>query len=410
VSSVSELAVLAGLLIHPDRIGLYGQLRPEHFQRADYGRYYALMVQNAQSGVVPDAATVYLSSGSEAWALAVGREIAAPDAYSGNIDRHVQAVVDGAIRRRIIAAAREIAAHADSGAPVATVSSDAIDALQRATEGVVTCGPQHLDAVVDEIISAAGTEQATRAMVGTGVEGVDAITGGLPRGLVTILAARPSMGKSCVAVNMLANMARAGRKCLLVSLEDTAHHVGSRMLARATGRDVGAISRGADADLMALAKGRDSLRGLPIWIDDRPGRDAAAIRYLAALHRQQHGLDVLVIDHAGELTDDAHAYASASANMRKIRDIAKELDCAALVLNQMNRQAAGREDKRPVLTDLRDSGKIEEIARNIWFLYRPAYYDSSADRSLLEIIVAKASHGRTGTIRAKIDLQKMEVW
>ena len=409
MTAISELAVLAGLLIHPDRIAAHADLRPEHFERAEYGRYYRIMLQQVQTGVVPDAATVYLSSGSEQWAMSVAREIADPAAYSGNVDRHVRAVIDGAIRRRIIAAAREIASLADSDRPIATVSSDAIEALQRATDGVVATGPRHLDDVVGEVVASAGSESSQRAMVATGIVGVDATTGGLPRGLVTILAARPSMGKSCVALNMVANMAQRGARCLLCSLEDTAHHVGSRMLARATGRDVGPISRGADGDVAALAAGAESLRGLPVWIDDRPGRDVAAIRYLATLHRQQHGLDVLIVDHAGELTDDAHAYASASANMRKIRDIAKELDCAALVLNQMNRQAAGREDKRPVLTDLRDSGKIEEIARNIWFLYRPAYYDQSADRTLLEIIVAKASHGRTGTIRCRIDLQKMEV-
>jgi replicative DNA helicase len=126
-------------------------------------------------------------------------------------------------------------------------------------------------------------------------------------------------------------------------------------------------------------------------------------------------LDCLFIDYLGEIINDSEAYASTNANVKAIRDIARDLDIPVILGSQLSRKPEDRKgskndaDHMPRLSDLRDSGKIEEVARNVWMLYRPEYYDKTKDPTDLRLIVAKASHGTVGMVGLNIDLPHMSV-
>jgi len=148
----------------------------------------------------------------------------------------------------------------------------------------------------------------------------------------------------------------------------------------------------------------------PLWIEDAAGLTSSTIHQIAAAHKMAHGLDLVIVDHLGEVADkgdsDTAIITKAAANFR---DMAKELDIPVLLACQLNRGVEGRPDKRPRLSDLKQSGKIEEVARFVWFLYRPGYYEGDESRRDLQLWVAKANHGKTGMLRLYIDLSRMWV-
>jgi len=166
-----------------------------------------------------------------------------------------------------------------------------------------------------------------------------------------------------------------------------------------------------DNDWGRIIDAANTVSNMPLWIDDTPGLSSERIAQVAALHSQVHGLDLLVVDHLGELTDkgDSQTHSIEKAAMG-CRDIAKELDIPVILACQLNREVEYRKDKRPTLHDLRQSGAIEQAARIVWFVYRRGYYHQGCDEDPdMQLIVAKSSHGKTGTIRMWSDMSRMYI-
>lgn len=331
-----------------------------------------------------------------------------------NVEHYVDVVRNHSLVRTMINVAQEVAARGYSGVEnveefLDTSRSEVIAASTGSSRG----GPVRLGDDLVEAYTDLEKGKMPDGLVRTGIDKIDSLVGGLWPGLLTILGARPSMGKSAFCLNVLTNAAIAGKRVLYVPTEDARRYVVLRELARFGDVDLNNLMmREVPGDAwQRLVDAGNQLKHLPLWIDDSPGLSADRIARVAALHRQAHGLDLLVVDHLGEIVDRGeNKTALVEDACRGLRDLAKELDIPVLLATQLNREVEYRKDKRPMLHDLRQSGAIEQMARTVWFLYRRGYYQAGAEEDPdLQLIVAKSSHGKPGSIRLWSDLSRMYI-
>jgi len=335
-------------------------------------------------------------------ARATGADVAAVDNYATDI-------LDASTRRAVVSRARVAAQIAyDPRQPV----QDALEALKMTGERLRHM--RHFPSIGETMEKTIAYLDAPKESLGfvsilTGIRTLDEATCGIPRGLVTILAGRPGTGKSTLAMNISVNASKMGSNVLFVSLEDVEHYLGLRVVSYLSGVDYGDLThhRCDHEQRETVRQIAADYKSLPMRSDFLPRQTAASIRMSAINQQQTHGLDLLIVDHLTEMASDHNAYASTSEQVKGIRDIAKELNCAVLLLCQLNRAAATRADSAPKVTDLRDSGKIEEVARNIWLLHRDQ--SDAAIEGLLQLDVAKATHGRTGALNLRCDMAHMRI-
>jgi replicative DNA helicase len=258
-------------------------------------------------------------------------------------------------------------------------------------------------------------EQASKR-VATGIPQLDRISGGLCNNL-TVLAARPGMGKSALAGCIARNVARAciGDEAVYIAcLEDDGDTFARRGLAGAANVSMTKLDNPEHnpIDMDEFRSIRDAISrdyNLPILFDKRPARTTDKIRSQVFALRKNRPVKLVIVDHLQRLVDDDNAYASTSMACRAMANLSGDFGVPVLLLTQLNRNLESRTDKRPIPSDLRDSGKIEEDARAIWFLYRDAVYNESAPEKEGEIIIAKSNHGQTGIVRVYVDLDKMYI-
>jgi len=247
-----------------------------------------------------------------------------------------------------------------------------------------------------------------------------ALLGFQPSDLV-ILAARPSMGKTSVALNIALNAARdAGKKVMFCSLEMSEDQLASRLLAIHKNINSNRLRNGylSASEMAALKEARDRLRGVELFIDDSPRMNVLEIRARARRLRYQNRLDMLMVDYL-QLIDPTDRKVSREQQIseisRSLKSLAKELQIPVIALSQLSRAPETRpgKDKRPMLSDLRESGAIEQDADVVMFLYRPEYYEhdqtKEEDRGILEVIIAKQRNGPTGTARLRFIGESMVV-
>lgn len=273
--------------------------------------------------------------------------------------------------------------------------------------------------------------------VTTGLTDMDKKLGGLQPSDLLILAGRPSMGKTALAVNMAFNAANAfaksggeeGGRVAFFSLEMASEQLAGRILADQSGVSGDAIRRGAirQEDFQAFVSASQRMAQVPLYIDDTPALSIGAVRTRARRLKRQHGLDCLVVDYlqllrgSGSRQSSENRVLEISEITRGLKAIAKELNIPVLALSQLSRAVEQREDKRPQLSDLRESGSIEQDADVVMFVYREEYYLSRAEpepgtekhmawqeameraHNVGECIIAKQRHGPIGTVRMHFD-------
>ena len=269
--------------------------------------------------------------------------------------------------------------------------------------------------------------------VTTGLIDMDKKLGGLQKSDLLILAGRPSMGKTALATNMAFNAAKAyaesggtqGARVGFFSLEMSADQLATRILADQSGVSGDAIRKGniRQEDFRSFVEASQKLSQMPLYIDDTPALSISAVRTRARRLKRQHGLDLLVVDYlqllrgTGSKQGTDNRVQEVSEITRGLKAIAKELAIPVVALSQLSRQVEQREDKRPQLSDLRESGSIEQDADVVMFVYREEYYLSRMEpevgtdkysqwqdkmgkvANIGECIVAKARHGPIGTVR-----------
>ncbi len=417
----AEKAVLGAILLNPNALSVVAIiLTEEHFYYEAHRRIFSAMGDLDRGGVEIDAVTL----GSElkrrndldkVGGAMVFSALLNAVATSANVERYAKIVREKAAIRSMIHAAQNVVA-GGFNAP-----ADAAEYLAEARSSVISSaaslysskGPLVVKDGLGEVHEELIQGEEPKGLIKTGMSEIDETTGGLWPGLLTVCAARPGMGKSAFALNVATNAALAGKKVLYITLEDVRKFVILRAVARFADMNLQKlILRNVKNDEhRKLMDAMNRIHELPLWIDDSAGLTSAMIAQIAASHMNLHGLDMLVIDHLGHVADTGDKfYEVISKAARAFSDLAKDLDIPVLLMAQLSRAVEGRTDKRPMLSDLRDSGKIEEVARFVWFLYRPAYYTDNPDvRHIMKLIIAKASHGITGTVDLWNDLSRMYV-
>lgn len=255
--------------------------------------------------------------------------------------------------------------------------------------------------------------------VTTGFKDLDIATGGLAPSELIIIASRPSMGKTALATNIAINAAKTGFKVVFFSLEMSSEEIISRIIANETGISSERIRNGSICieDIYKIQKSAEILNALPIYIDESTNIEISSIRARIRQFKRKYGIDLLVIDYLQLLRDSSvreNRTQELSIITRYLKLIAKELNIPIIALSQLSRAVEARSDKRPLLSDLRESGSIEQDADIVLFLYREEYYLSRCEPSdpdeyqewlsklakahnRAEVICAKHRHGAIGT-------------
>lgn len=255
--------------------------------------------------------------------------------------------------------------------------------------------------LIDEAIKNKG--QVTG--ITTGFKRLDEVTSGLQRSDLVIVAARPSMGKTAFALNIAQNAAVKGdASVLMFSLEMSKEQLGQRLLAMESKVDMENIKKGkierADWDRIMLAV--DTLSGANIQIDDSPALSVFEIKNKCRRMKAEHGLDLVVIDYLQLMRSEGKAESrqqEISNLSRYLKLLAREMDCPVIVLSQLSRAPEQRPNHRPVLSDLRESGSIEQDADIVIFLYRDDYYNEDSEKpGVCEVNLAKHRSGPTGSL------------
>jgi replicative DNA helicase len=278
----------------------------------------------------------------------------------------------------------------------------------------------------------------------TGLESLNAKIGGLHKSDLIIVAGRPGMGKSSLATNIgfacaqrllrdredgVETAKSAGTPVALFSLEMSADQLATRILAEQSGISSENLRMGriSQQEFRSLARAAAELQSLPLYIDDTPGLTIAALRTRARRLKRQKGIGMVIIDYlqllqgTGKGSSGDNRVQEISEISRGLKQLAKELDVPVMALSQLSRAVEQREDKRPQLSDLRESGSIEQDADIVMFIYREDYYlaakqpaddhpdfaawqeEMARNYGRAEIIVAKQRHGSTGKVRVKFD-------
>ncbi len=241
--------------------------------------------------------------------------------------------------------------------------------------------------------------------VPTGFLDLDAKTSGLQRSDLIIVAARPSMGKTAFALNIAQQSAlKAKTKVLVFSLEMSREQLGQRLLSMESRVDMQKIKTGRldQGDWDQVYKAIDRLSGAEIYIDDTPGITVLEIKNKCRRLKAEKGLDMILVDYLQLMSYEGRAESrqqEITAISRFLKQLAREMDCPVVVLSQLSRAPEQRTDRRPVLSDLRESGAIEQDADIVMFLYRDEYYYQDTDKpNICEVNIAKQRSGPTGVI------------
>lgn len=332
-----------------------------------------------------------------------------------NVVHHAQIVADASRVRALMAGAQAIYQQASTGDfdDVDTLVADAAESMVGMTLAAsgrrMMKGNAALTAALLEI-QAAGENDGAMTGITTGFELLDKRTSGLQGGDMIVIAARPGMGKTALAVNFMTAAARNGDiTAAFFTLEMQNKRLARRMLASEARVDSNNLKTGvlSDGDVERLLMTVKRLSAMHMHFDDTPGASISHVRaecrQLAA-DKSTPPLGLVVIDYMQLMRGNAKGgrEQEVAGISRAIKEMAKELDVPVLVLAQLNRGVEARQDKRPLLSDLRESGAIEQDADIVMFVYRDDYYnDESEEKGIAEIIFAKFREGETGTDKLK---------
>ena len=237
----------------------------------------------------------------------------------------------------------------------------------------------------------------------TGFRDLDRKLTGLHPANLVIIAARPAMGKSALTANIATNVAMEGRPVAMFSLEMSKEEVATRMLCSVARIDSMKVRTGnlGDKAWPRLTDAAGKLYNAPVFVDDSPVITVTDIRAKCRRLKRQHGLDLVVVDYL-QLMQGApkeNRQQEIAEISRSLKNLARELEVPILAVSQLNRNLESREDKRPRLGDLRESGSLEQDADIVIFIYRDEYYNEQSDRQgIAEVVVAKHRAGSTGTV------------
>jgi replicative DNA helicase len=337
---------------------------------------------------------------------------------ASNVRRYAEIVRERSVLRKLISASDEIATTAfnPQGQPVSQILDEAESRIFRIGEegSRGSAGFQPMDKLVQALIDrvqeleANGSEDVTG--IRTGFYDLDRMTAGLQKGDLIVLAARPSMGKTAFALNIAEHVAvQEGLPVAVFSMEMGASQLALRVVGSLGRIDQQHLRTGRlrDDEWERLPEAASKLSEAPMFIDESPGLNPAELRARARRLARQYGgtLGLIVIDYLQLMSGSSNSSEENRATVlgeisRGMKGLAKELQCPVIALSQLNRSVETRPDKRPMMSDLRESGAIEQDADVIMFIYRDDYYNKdSKEPGVAEIVLAKQRNGPVGTVK-----------
>jgi replicative DNA helicase len=413
----AEMSVLSAMLLAPTAIAAVSEhLKASDFYRRTHGVIFDIARGLFERGEPVDAITVTAKLEEEGQLELVGgrakiHEIAAWASAAGNAAHYALIVRDHALIRRLADAGREITRLAiDRGEETNHLISQAEQALFEVSQAGSPGELRSLkEALVEtfERVSHLYEQGASVTGVSSGFSELDAVTAGFQPGNLIILAARPSMGKSALGISIAANVVRSGTPCAFFTLEMSKQEVTQRLICLEGKIDSHKIRTGklAEEDWSRLSKACATLEQVPMFLDDTPGLTLFELRSRAqTLKRREPNLGMIIVDYLQLMAMGGNVESrlqEVSSLSRGLKALAKDLDVPIIALSQLSRAVEQRTDKRPVLSDLRESGSIEQDADLVMFIYRDEYYngEESEQQGLAEVHVAKHRNGPTETIK-----------
>ena len=453
----AEQQLLGAILTHNDLFDRVAQiLRAEHFYDPVHARIFETAAARIAKNNLASPVTLKAFLEDDAGLAELGgpaylMRLAGAAISSFAVRDYAEMIYDLAIRRELIDVGNEIAAKAARVEVQSEPKEQIVEAEQKlyalAEQGQTEQGFQSfLTAVTDavKVANAAYQREGGLAGVSTGLIDMDKKLGGLHRSDLLILAGRPSMGKTSLATNVAFNIARAYKKGItssgeegavdggvvgFFSLEMSAEQLASRILSEVAEIPSNQIRRGdfTEGEFRRIVDAAKELEAAPLFIDDTPALPISQLAARARRLKRTHGLDALFVDYlqlvrgTGRSENRVNEISEITMGLKAI---AKELDIPVVALSQLSRQVENREDKRPQLSDLRESGSIEQDADVVMFVFREEYYkerekpgDHELDKMAIwqeemerlhgkaEVVIGKQRHGPIGTVELSFEGQ-----
>ena len=420
--TVAEQSLLAAIIIDPQRFAeVEAIVKPDMFKRQSNGRIYTAMRQININGNAIDIVSLreYLSDKQiidQVGGLKYLMDICDYLPTSANIMTYADIVRRNHAKRICIANTVSALEELKSGEKdTFEVISKLIGEMEEATR--TTINSSTIDEIMEDAIAEiANRTELNKKNISSGLSNIDKIHSGFRKGELSIIGARPSMGKSALALQIARFCAFRNVPTLYISIEMSRNMVAHRLLSVATGIPGNRISNEvlSETERDSIGRARDVLKQLPLHISAHSPCDISLIRGMATKLKRTTNLGVVVVDYL-QMIDSAGAGENRTREIgiisRGLKALAKELDVAVIALSSLSRRVEQRDDKRPIMSDLRESGDIESDADMVAFLYRPMYYADPAQKEGMseeecEYIVSKNRNGPTGTARLTFFNQK----
>ena len=412
----AEQAVLGAIFLEPSSLTVTSEvLIPEDFYRSAHQKIFNVMLKLNDEGKAVDLITVTeelaaTKSLEDVGGITYLSELAGSVPTAANVEYYARIVEEKSLLRRLIRTATNIAQEGYSREDeVAELLGEAekniMEVAQRKKSGSFTNIKDVLVRTYDNIEELANRKGDVTG-IPTGFAELDRMTAGFQRNDLIIVAARPSVGKTAFALNIAQNVAtKTDETVAIFSLEMGAEQLVMRMLCAEGNINAQNLRTGAltDEDWRKLTMAMGSLSNAGIYIDDTPGVRIGEIRSKCRRLKQEHGLGMILIDYLqliqGNGRSGENRQQEVSEISRSLKALARELEVPVIALSQLSRGVEQRQDKRPMMSDIRESGSIEQDADIVAFLYRDDYYDKeSENKNIIEIIIAKQRNGPVGTV------------
>lgn len=424
----AERTTLGALLLDPDRIvEVVGKLQAVDFFDPTHRVIYEAMQRLHQSRTPVDFVTVANELKDDARLKLVGgtvflAELAANVPTASHAEHYAAIIRDKALHRRIAEAAARITGHALDHSLAAT------EVLERAEQELLSLAhhwtesrPEHIADIAaasyDRYAQLQAAEDKTALFgITTGFGSLDRILTGLTPGSLIVIAARPSAGKSALALDIARSVAsRQAKNVAVFSLEMTKQEIMDRVIAGFLGVEAWRLKKGqlTEEDFARMGTLFDQLKDHPLYLDDDPDTTIANIRSKARRQQMEHGLDLLIIDYLQliEVTDRAageNRTQQVSHISRSLKNLARELNAPIIALSQLSRATEQRSPPIPILSDLRESGGIEQDSDVVLMLYRESMYNDDCEHpDVTDLYVRKNRNGPTGRVELFFDKEKM---
>ncbi|WP_028594547.1 replicative DNA helicase [Paenibacillus assamensis] len=412
----AEQAVLGAILLQSEAlITSMERVQAEDFYQPAHQIIYEAMIELGEEGQPIDIVTLAAKLQSKNQLDDIGNvsylsQLANAVPTAANVDYYAQIIEEKSMLRRLIRTATQIASEGYTGEDnIGALLSDAERRIleisnRRSSSGFIAIKDVLMDVFERVELLSEQTEGTTG--IPSGFTDLDKMTSGFQRSDLIIVAARPSVGKTAFALNVAQNVGvRAKETVAIFSLEMSAAQLVQRMICAESNVDATRLRSGKleDDDWEKLTMSIASLSEAQIFIDDTPGITVADIRAKCRRLKKEHGLGMILIDYLqliqGRGKAGENRQQEVSEISRTLKMIARELEVPVIALSQLSRGVEQRQDKRPMMSDLRESGSIEQDADIVAFLYRDDYYDKESEKkNIIEIIIAKQRNGPVGTV------------